>query len=213
VSGSRRGPTARSGSPPPPPGAHDLVLRTGRTLGVVIDTSAYLQVDLLRPLLVCAARGFLRVAWSTSIQREIEKVVYREGVARLVRDQRLEQTALATLVRAEIDRLAAELEQQFRVVERSFVLVSTIESVDSALLTAVIDPADRPVLATAIAAGAHILLSLDQRHLPHGTVFQGVECWHPDTFLTLFFQQNPDVYDQVSQVVSSVRPTIRRLLP
>jgi predicted nucleic acid-binding protein len=183
-------------------------------LTVVIDTSTYLQVDLLRPILSCALLGVLRVVWSPAIQREIANVVYRERIARFIRDRpSAESATLARDARAEFDRMAIEIETQFLAAERVFSFAPAPHQVAPALLSAVLDPGDRPVLAAALASGAAIILSNDQRHLRHGSDFHGVECWHPDTFLTVLFQQNPQAYRQVTQAIDSIKSTIQRLLP
>lgn len=59
------------------------------------------------------------------------------------------------------------------------------------------DEKDWPVLAGAVAAGCQYLLSLDQKSFPHGQGWRNVVFWHPDTFLTAFFQADAEAYVDV----------------
>jgi len=59
------------------------------------------------------------------------------------------------------------------------------------------DENDRPILAGAVATEAAFLLSRDKEAFPHGRNFGGVAFWHPDTFLTTLFEDNPDAYQVV----------------
>lgn len=137
-------------------------------------------------------------------------MVYREGMASALAGG---PPSAATL-RRRFDRIASDLEEQLFELERSFRYADGEAAVDPALLAAVADPNDRPVRRAALAAGAPYLLSLDRRHLPHGTTFHGVRCWHPDTFLTLFYEQNPDAYRRAVDLVRETPTTVRRrLLP
>jgi hypothetical protein len=79
----------------------------------------------------------------------------------------------------------------------------------------VADPDDRPHMLAAHAAGVPYLLTLDERHLPHGMIVAGVQCWHPDTFLTLFYQQNPNAYRRTRQRITTLPSalTIRQQSP
>ena len=77
-----------------------------------------------------------------------------------------------------------------------------------------VDPDDRLHIRSARAAGANYFLTLDNRHLPHGAIYGGVACWHPDTFLTLFYQQNPAAYDRAKRAIKDLPDALRmRLLP
>jgi hypothetical protein len=59
-------------------------------------------------------------------------------------------------------------------------------------------------------------LTFDNCHLPHGATFAGVQCWHPDTFLTLYCHQNPDARTRARRSIacaaSRVSPETRRRL-
>ena len=59
------------------------------------------------------------------------------------------------------------------------------------------DEKDWPVLAGAVATGCQYLLSLDQKSFPHGQGWRNVVFWHPDTFLTAFFQADAEAYVDV----------------
>jgi hypothetical protein len=119
-----------------------------------------------------------------------------------------------TVLRRVFDDVAVKLEGQLSGLERVFRQPAGLETVDEAALAAVPDAADRPILRTAIAARAPYLLSLDRRHFPHGAVYGGVQCWHPDAFLTLFFHQNPRAFERAVQgLATSPEAVRRRLLP
>lgn len=207
------GPRLLPGSPPPP---GDPVRTAGADglLGIVIDTSVFLSITYLRPLLVSASVGDLAVYWSPPIQREIAKVVVREVILRVLRDASGSSPADAIpAVRRAVNSVSVALEDQLAEAERVFRLVTDLSSIRDADVEVIADPADRMVLRTALASGAQYILSLDNRHLPHGTVFHGVECWHPDTYLTTFYQQNPEAYRRATRGARTLPAAIRRLLP
>ena len=120
---------------------------------------------------------------------------------------------LAATVTRTFEAVASAVDAQLTDLERFFRFAPQA-AVDDAILAEVADAADRAVLRAALAGGASYLLTLDQRHLPHGTIFGGVQCWHPDTFLTLFYQQNPDTYVWVRREIPLLSGAInQRLLP
>lgn len=204
------GPTARAATPPPPPGDHDLTPRGGEPVHVAVDTNTILDGYYREPLRASAVAGDLVVSWSPSIVRELVKVVYREGTMSALAGGAPSSAALRLL----FNRIAFELEDQLFELEHSFRFAVGEATVEPTLLDAVTDPDDRPILRAALAAGVSYPLSLDRRHLPHGTVFHGVRCWHPDTFLTLFYEQNPDAYDRAIDLVRETPASVRRrLLP
>ena len=181
----------------------------------MIDTNSLLDGYYRIPLRTSAAIGHLAVFWSPTIERELAKVVYREHVLVAV------ASAAAAggnpdpaRLRDLFDRLADDLESQLFDLERWFRYATGEVNVDPAALEGVTDPADRQVLRAARAAGAPYLLALDRRHVPHGAIFEGVQCWHPDTFLTLFYQQNPAAFVRAARALADTPESIRqRLLP
>jgi hypothetical protein len=165
-------------------------------------------------LLASATVGDVAVLWSPPLQREIAKVVYREGVLRLLRETKASSPGGAVPeVRLAFNSLGEQIEAQLAQVERAFRLVPDVSGIEQSLVEAIKDPADRMALRTALIGGARHILSLDERHLPHDVVFHGVRCWHPDTFLTIFYQQNPDANRRASAGVRMLPAAVRRLLP
>ena len=77
----------------------------------------------------------------------------------------------------------------------------------------VADPRDREILVGAIAAECRALLSRDQAMFPNGAVLHGLEVWHPDTFLTAFFQGDRDAYQTVRLLISMLPASAFRLRP
>lgn len=149
------------------------------------------------------------------MQRELAKVAYRKHILAALRAMPPDSapTALAAMVTRTVEAIATALDAQLTELERFF-RFSPRAAIDDAILADVADSADRSVLHAALAGRASYLLTLDQRHLPHGTVFGGVQCWPPDTFLTLFYQQNPDAYVRVRRGITLLSDAItRRLLP
>jgi hypothetical protein len=53
------------------------------------------------------------------------------------------------------------------------------------------------VLAGAIATQARYLLTTNQEVFPNGLGWKAIAFWHPDTFLTAFFETCPDAYEDV----------------
>ena len=185
-------------------------------MAVVADTNTLLDWYYRAPLFASATAGDLAVHSSSVIARQMAKVVYRANVLAAIRSPRSGDLgrSIEAILREVFDRIAEGLDDQLSGLERTFRSVTNLDAVEDPLLDVLADAGDRLVLRTALAAGVPYLLSLDQRHLPHGAVFHGVQCWHPDSFLTLFYQQNPDAYERaVSRVQSAPASIRRRLLP
>jgi hypothetical protein len=107
-------------------------------------------------------------------------------------------------IQAASDRMRGEADSLISAVG-PILRLATVETASVALdVSGVADPDDRPHILAAHAAGVPYLLTLDQRHLPRGTIVGGVQCWHPDTFLTLFYQQNPDAYRRTRQRITKL---------
>lgn len=207
---SGRGPVARVSSPPPPLGDHDLTSTPGQRPAVAVDTNTLLDGNYRLPLAASARGGDLVVYRSPSIVRECVKVIYRETMRTALRGIDSRRVELRPL----FDRTAADLESQLFDLEAIFRYPAGLHDIDQSALASVSDPTDRHVLRTALAAQAPFLLSLDRRQFPHGSLLQGVRCWHPDSFLTLFYQQNPASYARARQRLDALPTSIRRrLLP
>jgi predicted nucleic acid-binding protein len=139
--------------------------------------------------------GDLVVFWSREIQEEIRGVARREAVAAAMRPFGSRVTdELSSAIEAALERIDLLVDDQMDMLSRYFHLAPTALNSAALALEDVSDPDDRLHIRSAHAAGANYLLTLDNRHLLHGAIYAGVACWHPDTFLTLFFQQNPAAY-------------------
>ena len=181
---------------------------------VAVDTNVVFRGEYCQPLAASARLGDLAVYWSPTIQREIAKVTYREHVLAALRATPHRRLDNVPALRQLFDTVASVLDAQLTDLEHVFRFVPSRVAVDEAALSAVADAADRPILHAALTADAPYLLSLDERHFPHGAVVAGVQCWHPDTFLTLFYQQNPGAYERVVLRLPTLpAPIKRRLLP
>lgn len=198
-------------SPSPPPGRHDLSSPSGAPVAVTIDTGVLFDGNARLPLVASAQGGHLAVYWSPPIQREFAKVAFRGAVLAALRAEPFSESS-RTLIWRTFDRTAEAIETQCAELERWFTFASGLATVDETLLDVLSDAADRPILRTALAAQTTFLLSLDQRHFPHGTIFHGVQCWHPDTFLTLFYQQNPAAYAFAAKSVNDLPAAIKQRL-
>lgn len=144
--------------------------------------------------------------------REVSKVVCRTAALKALTAYAPDVPLSSHVLRAAIDSAVARLEAKVREVETVFQYALPAKVVPDEVVKAVPDAADWVLIQTALGNNATVLLTLDQRHLPHGAIIAGVECWHPDTFLTLFYQQNPDAYRRIRRFVSIAGPMIRTSL-
>src|SRR5690242_1901099 len=78
-------PRAFSGTPPPPPGHHDLRIVGTVVPKVFLDTSAYFQATYRNALAASAGVGDLAVYWSSGIRAEIVHVAERMVLAETAR--------------------------------------------------------------------------------------------------------------------------------
>jgi predicted nucleic acid-binding protein len=208
-------PRAFPGTPPPPPGTHDLRLLASSSLRVFIDTNVYFHWSYRAPLAAGAREGDLAVFWSAEIQAEITRVSEREMMAAATRRaQSLPSAERQRAIDATLACVTAERSAQFAALEPFFRVVAGSAMDDAIELNGLSDPDDRPHILAARTAGAPFLLTLDHLHLPHGAIFAGVQCWHPDTFLTLFYQQNPHAYARARRAIKKLPALLgRRILP
>jgi predicted nucleic acid-binding protein len=207
-------PRAFLGIPPPPTGIHDLHVSMG-AISVFIDTSVYFQTTYRRVLAACVLAGDLVVFWSPEIRAEIARVTERLTSAAIERrDRHRPADEREPAIRLALARVQRDLDAQIAAMAPYFESISKSVSADASDVGGVADPDDRLHILAARAAGALYFLTLDDRHLPHGAVFAGVQCWHPDTFLTLFFRQNPDAYSRARRFINQLPDAVSlRLLP
>jgi predicted nucleic acid-binding protein len=176
----------------------------------VVDTNV-LFMRYVEPLVASAEAGDLAVYWSGTIVREFCKVAHRALLAdALVGD--IEALSDRRALTALISRVVAEthglIEQRLRLLDLTFRWSPDTDAPVG--FEDVSDPSDRPLFRAAHAAGADTLLTLDRRHLPHGRVLSGVLCWHPDTFLSLLYRQDPAAYERARRGIRR-RPELRNL--
>ena len=182
---------------PGSPAIPDGVPRPLRHNRVFVDTGTIYGTDCRLPLLLLAGIGFLHVGWSPYVASEVARVSTRE--------QALESSKrgadLATLRgdletrRHEIDRVIEDHEQWW-----SSPSPDELRVVYEGLApNAVSDRKDMPVLAAALASGSTFLLSTNTRDFPHGRSHAQLVFWHPDTFLTAYFETDLDAYIFVAQ--------------
>ncbi len=164
-----------------------------------VDSGTVLSTSYRLPLLVCAQRHYLAVAWSPYVAAEVARVATREWVKAAIKraaDQGSDEIGRTVIdsmetVRSGIDKAVSALEQSWSCPSADALELAT------GLISPLQDEKDWPVLAGAVAAGAQYLLSLDQRSFPHGRGWRNVVFWHPDTFLTTFFQVDAEAYVDV----------------
>jgi predicted nucleic acid-binding protein len=206
---------AFSGTPPPPPGDHDLRIAGETRTKVFIDTNTYFQRSYHQALDASVYAGDLDVYWSKEILKEILRVAERvvaTATSQHVADLPIDQQNI--VMEAALDRIRLVVGNQVEILHRYFRLAPAPPNLTALALDDVVDPDDRLHIRSARAAGAGYFLSLDNRHLPHGATYGGVACWHPDTFLTLFYQQNPDAYDRAKRSIEDLPNALKiRLLP
>lgn len=194
---------------------HDLAARPGHPIQVVADTNTLLRGEYRSPLVASASAGDLVVAWSGWIRDEIRAVAWRTAMDDLARRVRagVAPEERFPVMREAIEAATDRLDERIEELDLRFRSVPDAPQIASGLLE-VPDVDDRPLVAVAKRAGAIFLLSLDQRHLPHGATIAGVQCWHPDTFLPVFYTQNPDAYLRAIELIRTFPETItRRILP
>jgi len=188
-------PRLAAGSPAAPPGQDRP--RLGDS--VFVDTSAAFERNYRLPLIVCARLEFLSVCWSPYVAGEIARVATREAALTTLRHLTAGQNEAARVsealqeVRRTVDGVLALLERSW-----SCPQPDRLRQSSSALAgTALADANDRPVLAAAIATETTFLLSRDRESFPHGGNSGEIAFWHPDTFLTALFEDNPNEYQDV----------------
>lgn len=181
---------------PPAPAGRPRPLRGDR---LFVDTGVIYGTDCRLPLLLLAGTGLLEVRWSPYVAAEVARVATREQAFETVRHDPpdLPRKLAADLERRrhEIDRVVSDHERLWGSPPHD-----VLREVSSALPPNVIsDAKDIPILAGALACGATFLLSTNERHFPHGGSYESVVFWHPDTFLTTYFETDLEAYAFVAQ--------------
>ncbi len=106
-------------------------------------------------------------------------------------------------VREGIDSAIGELEKNWISPTPDALTTSSAQIGDSLR-----DKKDLPILAAAKATSCEYLLSSDEASFPHGESWGNVWYWHPDTFLTAFFEGCPEAYIDVRLDLADIRPPI-----
>jgi hypothetical protein len=166
---------------------------------VFVDTSAAFERNYRQPLIILARLELLRVHWSPYVAGEIARVATREAALFTVRRLTAGQAAEPRVTEA-IQEVRRNIDSVVALLERSWSSPLPERLRDSMVMIAdvpVPDENDRPILAGASAVDAAFLLSKDKETFPHGGTFDKLAFWHPDTFLTALFEDNPDAYATV----------------
>lgn len=179
-------PELSANSPPAPPG-RPRPLSNDR---VFVDSNVIYGTDCRLPLLLLAGSDLLIVHWSPYVAAEIARVATREQALAVVRGNPAMLGQELETRRREIDRVIADHERHWHSPSPT-----DLRAVHRLLPpNAVPDPNDLPILAGAIATKAAFLLTTNNKDFPHGQEYQGVVFWHPDTFLTAYFEDAPEAY-------------------
>lgn len=181
------GPPRRDRGSPGTPGGRPRPRRDDR---LFVDTNVIYGTDCRLPLLLLGAVGLLAVHWSPYVAAEVARVATREQ-------------ALAT-ARSDADTIGPELQRRRHEIDR---VIRDHEIYWASPLPAALrdayelippgtvdDEKDVPILAAAMATQSTFLLSTNERDFPNGGAYQHVAFWHPDTFLTAYFEDHPDAY-------------------
>ena len=181
------GPPKLSAGSPPAPTGRTRPLRNDR---VFVDSNVIYGTDCRLPLLLLAGSGLLTVHWSPYVAAEIARVATREQALAVVRTNPALLGQELEARRREIDRVVADHERHWHSPSPTALRAVHREIPPDA----VSDPNDLPILASALATDAAFLLTTNEHHFPHGQAYQGVVFWHPDTFLTAYFEDAPEAY-------------------
>jgi predicted nucleic acid-binding protein len=165
------------------------------TLVVVLDASVLYPLPLRDTLLRVAETGVYRPYWSERILDEVRRnLIAKRGATDTQADELLDAMR--------------------RAFDTAAVPEPAIERLEPAMTN---DPKDRHVLATAVAASAQVIVTLNLKHFPpHACELFGIEPLHPDAFLLDLHSLDPDIAFEVveRQAEALARPamTIEELL-
>lgn len=140
----------------------------------VVDTSVLMSQH-RHAIYLLARSGYVDAVWSPFIIAELTRIRVERaihfGVERAV-------------YRECINRLIFLLSDTFRLANYSRHLADHMHH----------DPDDEPILATALAANASYVISLNTRHFPPGGAILGVRFLTPDDFIELLDSRSPNVH-------------------
>ena len=184
--GGHSPPRLGSGSPEVPPHRP----RPRRNDVLFVDSNVIYGSDCRLPLLLLAGAGLLEVNWSPFVAAEVARVATREQA---IATAAHESTALRDELerrRHEIDRVIADHERYWHSPSPTD-LRATYATLPPNVVR---DPKDVPVLAGALATRSSFLLTANTKDFPHAQSYQYVVFWHPDTFLTAYFEDDSESY-------------------
>jgi len=181
------GPPRLSAGSPAVPTGRARPLRSDR---VFVDSNVIYGTDCRLPLLLLAAADLLHVHWSPYVAAEIARVATREQALTVVSANPAALTDELERRRREIDRVIGDHERHWH----SPAPAELRAAYATLPPDAVPDPDDLPILSGAIATRSSFLVTTNTRDFPHGRVYQTVVFWHPDTFLTAYFEDDPEAY-------------------
>jgi len=155
---------------------------------VVLDVCVLVPASLCDLLLRIAAADLYHPHWSDDILAEVERTLVRQDMS-----------------------TAAGAARRIAAMRRTFpgaaVPVSAYRHFIDAMHN---DPGDRHVLAAAVAAGAHVIVTSNLRHFPDQTLAPlGVEAHSPDAFLSSILAMEPEIVVQTVREQSATSRTHR----
>jgi predicted nucleic acid-binding protein len=149
---------------------------------VILDTSVLISAY-RHAVWTLAKLGIYEAYWSTFIVAELVRVRYRMTLRRAVRaGLSLNEVLKSPEYDERFDRLIHELSDVLGVVDYRSVLIGHVLS----------DAADEPVLATALAARAGYIVSLNTRDFPTNGRIMGVHYVTPPEFFDLLHGLYPE---------------------
>jgi predicted nucleic acid-binding protein len=135
---------------------------------VVLDANVLFPFSLRDTLLRAAAAGFYQMRWSAQILDEMTRSLVRTG----------------TMPVEKASRLQAIMEREF-----PEAAVTGYEQLIDAMKN---DEKDRHVVATAVKAGAQVIVTSNTRHFAE--LPEGIEAQSPDELLSNLFDLDPDTF-------------------
>jgi hypothetical protein len=176
---------------------------------VFIDTSTLVR-SFRFPLQVLADRGRLHIFWSAYVAAEVARVATREQVFESLKQQRASRAELTY----DLEARRHVIDEAIEGLERSWdspAAPAMARLYVRGTVPRLADRKDQAVLTAALAVGAQFLLSADRPSFDHLKRYGPLTCWHPDTFLTAYFQSDRAAYVTVCQELEKLPQT--RLLP
>lgn len=144
------------------------------TFPVVLDSCVLFPMPLRDTLLRAAEVGLYRVHWSERILADATRNLVAQG------------------------RMTPEKAARFEVLVKEAFPEAMVEVPEALSAVMTNDPGDRHVVAAAVAAKAHVIVTSNVRHFPMVALAPWqVEAQAPDVFLTHLFDLAPDVMGEV----------------